>query len=93
MAEVIDNDGDPKIKFASCNFNARNHGMLKIHMKAEKKLVCEFKCKICSQVYPNQENLEVHMVKKHTGEKLCLERSRMCLTIIMTAMKFNRYHL
>ena len=70
-AEVTDDDGNQKIKCYSCDFNARNAGMLEVHKKAEHSSASEFKCNVCNQEYPNQDNLEVHMAVNHTGDVDC----------------------
>ena len=57
---------------ASRDFNARNPKMLEVHMKAEHKTVTEFKCKVCSQLFINQDTMEVHLVEKHTGDIDCV---------------------
>ena len=68
---MTDIDGDQQIKCALCDFNARSPGMLEVHKEAEHKNVCNIKYRICSQVCPNQDEMEIHMAEKHTGDIDC----------------------
>lgn len=69
--ELTDDDGDQKIKCTSCSFNARNPGMLEVHMEAEHATDSELKCNVCDQIFPNQDNLKTHMDENHSSEVDC----------------------